>query len=486
MDKPVHFLKKISVICFIINYSLVECIEPSTTSENEKYQLTVGYDDTRVISRKDCKTVIVDEPNELNSIKKNKKIGIKHTHQVIKYNAEPLLNNSHKQEQITPQELNYTTKVSLNLFHIFMNLYDHQSWNLTPLKNKISYDCAADMQIYLQHLNLQTNWALKVFDSSGHYGGQSLFGNDFWLGSKSFCEEINEKNSESKTEPFVHMSFFVAIIRAKILQLTPETKLLHLGQCLPKSCSKEEVQCMLKEDPNSILLKHKDVCELKNSSSKTSCNLLDVINIRNVPGAYSLYEDTKFYILCATIMILAGIILLSSYQESLLKMKTKIHQNEQLQDSLNGFEKWMEKNNFSIELNTFKSNNSNSRKSCIEESSVQECNNQPANKLIEILKCFSIHSNSKSILSISASSEGSITCIHGLRLYSLLWTVMVHSYLQLYAVGENRYRRTITERSFIYQIVGNATFSVDTFFFISGMLVVVLFFRSAKKINTFD
>lgn len=60
----------------------MECIEPSTTSENEKYQLTVGYDvcfsvtcliyrlliwfngclfflqDTRVISRKDCKTVI--------------------------------------------------------------------------------------------------------------------------------------------------------------------------------------------------------------------------------------------------------------------------------------------------------------------------------------------------------------------------------------------------------------------------------------------
>lgn len=87
-------------------------------------------------------------------------------------------------------------------------------------------------------------------------------------------------------------------------------------------------------------------------------------------------------------MILAGIILLSSYQESLLKMKTKIHQNEQLQDSLNGFEKWMEKNNFSIELNTFKSNNSNSRKSCIEESSVQECNNQPANKLIGKLKSY--------------------------------------------------------------------------------------------------
>lgn len=48
-----------------------------------------------------------------------------------------------------------------------------------------------------------------------------------------------------------------------------------------------------------------------------------------------------------------------------------------------------------------------------------------------------------------------------------------------------QYRRTITERSFIYQIVGNATFSVDTFFFISGLLVVILFYRSAqKRMNT--
>lgn len=41
--------------------------------------------------------------------------------------------------------------------------------------------------------------------------------------------------------------------------------------------------------------------------------------------------------------------------------------------------------------------------------------------------------------------------------------------------------RTISERSFLYQVVGNATYSVDTFFFISGLLVVLLFLRTEKS-----
>lgn len=43
-----------------------------------------------------------------------------------------------------------------------------------------------------------------------------------------------------------------------------------------------------------------------------------------------------------------------------------------------------------------------------------------------------------------------------------------------------KFNRKIAERTFIYQVVGNATFSVDTFFFISGLLVVLLFLRTEK------
>jgi peptidoglycan/LPS O-acetylase OafA/YrhL len=90
---------------------------------------------------------------------------------------------------------------------------------------------------------------------------------------------------------------------------------------------------------------------------------------------------------------------------------------------------------------------------------------------------------------------------------SLLWTVLVHTYLQLFAVGENRvkittkrhimnitfndgaisifqFSRKVAERTFGYQMIGNASFSVDTFFFISGLLVVLLYLRSAQNANS--
>jgi peptidoglycan/LPS O-acetylase OafA/YrhL len=44
-----------------------------------------------------------------------------------------------------------------------------------------------------------------------------------------------------------------------------------------------------------------------------------------------------------------------------------------------------------------------------------------------------------------------------------------------------QFKRTTSERTFLYQVVGNATFSVDTFFFISGLLVVLLFLKEDKK-----
>lgn len=44
-----------------------------------------------------------------------------------------------------------------------------------------------------------------------------------------------------------------------------------------------------------------------------------------------------------------------------------------------------------------------------------------------------------------------------------------------------QYSRDLAEKSFLYQIIGNATFSVDSFFFISGLLVTLLFFRKHKS-----
>lgn len=42
----------------------------------------------------------------------------------------------------------------------------------------------------------------------------------------------------------------------------------------------------------------------------------------------------------------------------------------------------------------------------------------------------------------------------------------MHTYLEVFAIADNKAMRVVTERSFMYQTISNATFSVDTFFFI--------------------
>lgn len=60
------------------------------------------------------------------------------------------------------------------------------------------------------------------------------------------------------------------------------------------------------------------------------------------------------------------------------------------------------------------------------------------NFITRALICFGLRSNMKAICSVDRPESDALTCVHGMRLFSLLWTVLVHTYLQLFAVGENR------------------------------------------------
>lgn len=63
--------------------------------------------------------------------------------------------------------------------------------------------------------------------------------------------------------------------------------------------------------------------------------------------------------------------------------------------------------------------------------------------------------------------------------FNSLWHTKLFS-----SSSHSQFNRKISERTFIYQLVGNATFSVDTFFFISGLLVVLLFLKAEKSKKT--
>lgn len=85
---------------------------------------------------------------------------------------------------------------------------------------------------------------------------------------------------------------------------------------------------------------------------------------------------------------------------------------------------------------------------------------------MKLILCFSAIVNAKKILNVDAPPKSSVNCIHGLRFFSIAWIILVHSYLEVFAIADNKSIRVVTERMFFYQTISNATFSVDTFFFI--------------------
>nr|XP_023029377.1 nose resistant to fluoxetine protein 6-like isoform X1 [Leptinotarsa decemlineata] len=335
----------------------------------------------------------------------------------------------------------------------FSRIYDHHKWrdHLGEVDNQ---KCKDDMITYLRELANTTSWAVKMFDASGRYSSHFFFGNDYWLGSKSSCQELANLDTNIEVPPFpVH--FYVAKIRINLnRKATPVTRQLNLGECLPKSCGVAGVRGLLAQERNQAAS-------------------VNIVGVRMVPGEYSLLSDFKVHLVGGTFLVVLVLIMISTIVEVL---------------RMNRFREVV-KHTPQIENNNTISRRSSSSMSRSTEMVLrnEKCDKHKENNgnsdglPLKVLLSFSALSNGKKILSVERISLESITCIHGLRFFSIAWIILVHSYLEVFSVADNKSVRILTERKFMYQTISNATFSVDTFFFISGLLVTLTYFRSDSK-----
>ena len=56
-----------------------------------------------------------------------------------------------------------------------------------------------------------------------------------------------------------------------------------------------------------------------------------------------------------------------------------------------------------------------------------------------------------------------------------------HTMIVVFKYSDNMELRKVVEKEFLFQIVLNGAYSVDTFFFISGFLVSFIYFRTNAK-----
>ncbi|GAB0087638.1 hypothetical protein DMENIID0001_019700 [Sergentomyia squamirostris] len=180
--------------------------------------------------------------------------------------------------------------------------------------------CQQDIREILSGITKKELWALKILDASGRPKPAFIFGSNNWLGSEIECKGVNEplkiatsddpkeySNVIDALSPMeVNYRVFIGPIEGEDQISLPilNRPLLHIGLCVPKSCSNpflmDTVQKYLDGHPTLEILKTKVQ--------------LDVVKEIKDHGDYSDYT-------LLTAMIYLGVTLLMSYQAHRLNLK---------------------------------------------------------------------------------------------------------------------------------------------------------------------
>ncbi|XP_013785865.1 nose resistant to fluoxetine protein 6-like [Limulus polyphemus] len=98
----------------------------------------------------------------------------------------------------------------------------------------------------------------------------------------------------------------------------------------------------------------------------------------------------------------------------------------------------------------------------------------------EVLKAFSLYTNGKQMLNTNVGS-GNLGALHGIRFFTMAWVILAHTYImppmRMYN-GLINLQYAVKDVTFM--VVWNSFVQVDSFFFLSGLVLV---YTTMKKLN---
>uniref|UniRef100_A0A1B0CEX3 Uncharacterized protein n=1 Tax=Lutzomyia longipalpis TaxID=7200 RepID=A0A1B0CEX3_LUTLO len=248
------------------------------------------------------------------------------------------------------------------------------------------------------------------------------------MGSKQYYHDMNNELSRHT----IKFQYTVARVMIKMKPFISKTKSIQVGQCLPTTCSTDDVRLLLLSDPT---LRTCTQLARKLSSGEDSFTL-KVTQVRTVPGEYRYQDDKRLKALAITCSITLIIMLLATMYECRLRGKNarremknvqgedgvdcacKSHTNGQ-SNSIRMYETGAEDKPVDIEMSGRREK-------------VKLAKEERTGILAQLFLCFSVCSNARVILSLDRPPRDSLPFLHGIRFMSLMWTIMVHTYLQVF------------------------------------------------------
>ncbi|XP_050436427.1 nose resistant to fluoxetine protein 6-like isoform X2 [Adelges cooleyi] len=311
-----------------------------------------------------------------------------------------------------------------------------------------SSSCRNQLQTFHDAIDNKERWSLKMLDASGQPKSGFFIRNRFWLGVKSQCLTLHNENVHS---PPFQVNYYAAHIRYHL-----EKPIIHntliLGLCLPGVCTTNNLKQILKN--------------IFEKQSPIAVGNLYGLNytLVNVNDLKDNYDYLKNGIAITTI-----IIIIMSFLVMIIGTAYDIIVHQRRNDEIN-----------KKSVINYSKNNS------VVESSTEIGQHNLTIKqstFCQILLCFSIHKNTK-LLFDTQEGTASIQSAHGLKVIFMAWIIWCHALSFVYDYTDNYMFHLTVDPNLLTSIIYYGSLSVDTFFFLSGFLVVyVVYNQENTKID---
>ncbi|XP_074653885.1 nose resistant to fluoxetine protein 6-like isoform X2 [Tubulanus polymorphus] len=299
-------------------------------------------------------------------------------------------------------------------------------------KYNASEQCLNDTAIFLNGLLNKDLLALKMFDATGKLPGGVLTGNFKWFGDMNECMNIsgliNGTAIRGQYNTVLLGSSLFPKVEVMIVQLG-----VVVGICLPDSCDNTSVQAVLNAGISML----------------SSSDFIHVDNVWSNHG-YPPLSVGAIVAICITAILVVLVLLGTVYD---LYHRYRVPGDQYIVNHSTADAGLQERTGLlSGVIRTAEQGYGNRRLTC------------------RFMIAFSAVTNVLKIFD-TTQPRGSIPTLHGIRVLSMLWIILGHTFAISAGIIDNLLEATGIIKTFTFQVIGNGTFSVDTFFFLSGLLV---------------
>lgn len=319
-----------------------------------------------------------------------------------------------------------------------VNTINQDLWISQEKANDVTYQCLNDTEKLLADLLSGEQYATKYLDADGKLPPGFLQGGWSWVGDYQECHSIEAVYNDF-TEHAFKGKYFSAALHVNGQPVNGPLSIM-VGTCLPDSCDTADTHAL---------------AEIA-FAPLAGLNISVAYVVADMTPEYDGAAIATFVIIgCIGLLVLLG---------TFVELVGTFSPNTKRKDAMTS------EANFGVKA----SETTEKTGLLAEDILLEQYIVSKKDKVMRYLMCFSFVRNTKKLINID-TAKGPLSCLNGLRVISMWWVIQGHTYeFSLFAANNALYAQTTLVKRFTFQPIVNGTFSVDTFFFLSGLLVAYL------------